>query len=197
MGGFFYYFSEIVSCRMSMYQQLSRLGERFFSRAFLFKHGFNLSPMYRRSTGRVVSVSKDLYRIEVKLKLSYKNRNYVNTIFGGSMFASVDPFPMVQLINIIGPGYVVWDKAAQIRFLRPGDKTLFAVFQYTPEEVAEIKKQVAARKEIEIVKTTQLVAPLSGKVHCEVDKTIYIADKAFFKAKRKKRQAEKASLKQA
>ncbi|MGC6422289.1 MAG: DUF4442 domain-containing protein [Flavobacteriaceae bacterium] len=178
---------------MSMYQQLSRLGERFFSRAFLFKHGFNLSPMYRRSTGRVVSVSEDLFRIEVKLKLSYKNRNYVNTIFGGSMFASVDPFPMVQLINLIGPHYVVWDKAAHIRFLRPGDKDLQAIFQYTPQEVADIQKQVAAKKEIEIVKTTQLIDPLSGKIHCEVDKTIYIADKSFFKAKQKKRLKEKAT----
>ena len=181
---------------MSMYQKLSRLGAHFFSRAFLFKHGFNFSPMYRRSTGRVTYVSKDLYRIEVKLPLSYKNRNYVNTIFGGSMFASVDPFPMVQLINIIGDNYVVWDKAAQIRFLRPGNKDLQAIFEYTPEEVAQIKQQVAEKNEIEIVKTTRLVDPKTDTVHCEVDKTIYIADKAFFKAKRKKREAEKTISKQ-
>lgn len=109
------------------------------------------------------------------------------------MFASVDPFPMVQLINLIGPHYVVWDKAAHIRFLRPGDKDLQAIFQYTPQEVADIQKQVAAKKEIEIVKTTQLIDPLSGKIHCEVDKTIYIADKSFFKAKQKKRLKEKAT----
>ena len=137
---------------MSAYQTLASFGARFFSRAFLFKYGFNLSPMYRRSCGKVVAVSEDLHRIEVKLPLSYKNRNYVNTIFGGSLFASVDPFPMVQLINIIGQDYVVWDKKAEIRFLRPGQNTLYAEFTYSPEEVTYIKKEVAEKNEIEIIK---------------------------------------------
>ena len=172
---------------MSVYQQLTRIGTRFFKRSFLFKYGFNLSPMYRRSTGKVIYVSEDLHTIRVKLALSYKNRNYVNTIFGGSMFASVDPFPMVQLINIIGDDYVVWDKAAHIRFLRPGDKDLYATLTYTNQEIDDIKQQVAAKKEIEIVKTTQLMAKDTGKVHCEVDKVIYIADKAYFKTKRAER----------
>ena len=172
---------------MSVYQQLTRIGTRFFKRSFLFKYGFNLSPMYRRSTGKVIYVSENLNIIRVKLALSYKNRNYVNTIFGGSMFASVDPFPMVQLINIIGDDYVVWDKAAHIRFLRPGNKDLYATFTYTDQEIDDIKQHVAAKKEIEIVKTTQLTAKDTGKVHCEVDKVIYIADKAYFKAKRAER----------
>ena len=176
---------------MSAYQILASLGARFFSRAFLFKNGFNLSPMYRRSCGRVVAVSEDLHRIEVKLPLSYKNRNYVNTIFGGSLFASVDPFPMVQLINIIGDDYVVWDKSAEIRFLRPGQGTLRAEFVYTPEEIESIIKDVAAKNEIEIVKTTQLIDQRTKEICCEVHKKIYIANKAFFKVKRAQREANK------
>ncbi|MEL6988648.1 MAG: DUF4442 domain-containing protein, partial [Bacteroidota bacterium] len=65
-------------------------------------YGFNLSPMYRRSVGKIVHVSDDLLKVEIKLPLNYKNRNYVNSIFGGSMFSAVDPIPMVQLINLIG-----------------------------------------------------------------------------------------------
>lgn len=176
---------------MSVYQTMTSFGAHFFSRAFLFKHGFNLSPMYRRSCGRVMTVSEDLHRIEVKLPLSYKNRNYVNTIFGGSLFASVDPFPMVQLINIIGDDYVVWDKSAEIRFLRPGKGTLRAEFVYTPEEIESIIMGVVAKNEIEVVKTTQLIDEQTKTVCCEVHKTIYIANKAFFKAKRAKRAANK------
>ena len=141
---------------MSFYQRLSRWGMLFFSPAFVFKHGFNLSPMYRRTSGKITYVSPDLHQLKIKLPISYKNRNFVNTIFGGSMFASVDPFPMVQLINIIGKDYVVWDKAAEIRFLRPGTSDLYAEFLYTRDEVDQIKKQVAQKKEIEITKTTQL-----------------------------------------
>ena len=168
---------------MSFYQRLSKLGMLFFSPAFVFKHGFNLSPMYRRTSGKITYISPDLHKIKIKLPISYKNRNFVNTIFGGSMFASVDPFPMVQLINIIGNEYVVWDKAAKIRFLRPGTSDLYAEFIYTKDEVDEIKKQVAEKNEIEISKVTQLKEQKTDLVCCEVDKRIYIADKKFFKNK--------------
>ena len=177
---------------MISYQRLSKLAERFLSRSFIFKYGFNWSPMYSRSSGKVTFVSEDLHRIEVKLPLSYRNRNYVNTIFGGSLFASVDPFPMVQLINIIGPDYVVWDKKAEIRFLRPGQNTLYAEFTYSPEEVTTIKKEVAEKNEIEIIKTTQLIDRKTNAVCCEVDKTIYIAEKSFFKEKRRKKAKNKS-----
>ena len=176
---------------MVSYQRLSQLAERFFTRSFIFKYGFNWSPMYSRSSGKVTFVSVDLHRIEVKLPLSYRNRNYVNTIIGGSLFASVDPVPMVQLINIIGQDYVVWDKKAEIRFLRPGQNTLYAEFTYSSEEVTTIKKEVAEKNEIEIIKTTQLIDRTTNAVCCEVDKTIYIAEKSFFKEKRRKKAKKK------
>ncbi|RMF10628.1 MAG: DUF4442 domain-containing protein, partial [Candidatus Neomarinimicrobiota bacterium] len=83
---------------MSVYQQLARFGSRLFPPAVVFRVGFNLSPMYRRTTGKILSVSDDLKHIVVSLPLSWKNRNYVNSIFGGAMFSAVDPIPMVQLI---------------------------------------------------------------------------------------------------
>src|SRR2546426_1166496 len=54
------------------------------------------------------------------------HRNYVGTILGGAMYAAVDPFYMIMLIKLLGPGYIVWDKAAAIRFRRPGTTTLEA-----------------------------------------------------------------------
>ena len=35
---------------------------------------------------------------------------------------------MIMLIQNLGPGYAVWDKAATIRFLKPGRTTLYAKF---------------------------------------------------------------------
>jgi len=170
---------------LSRYQQLAKLGKKYIGQHKLFKHGFNLSPMYRRSTGRIIHVSKDLMKVDIKLPLSWKNSNYVNTIFGGSMFAAVDPIPMVQLINILGDKYVVWDKSAQIRFKRPAKTTLYASFQYDSEEVEHIKKKVSDEGEIEIVKRTVLTNKEGNKAYCIVDKTIYVADKLFYKEKRK------------
>ncbi|MEM1218771.1 MAG: DUF4442 domain-containing protein, partial [Bacteroidota bacterium] len=122
-----------------------------------------------------------------------RNRNYVNSIFGGSLFASVDPIPMVQLMNIIGDGYVVWDKSAEIYFKRPAKENLYAEFIYTKEELDTIKNRVKEEQEIEIVKVTQLMDKGQNKVFCEVRKTIYVANKAFYKEKRKRKLARQSS----
>ncbi len=172
---------------MSIYQKFTAFGKKFIGYNTLFKYGFNLSPMYRRSTGRVQTVTKDLSRITIKVPLSWKNRNYVGTIFGGSMFASVDPIPMVQLINLLGDDYVVWDKSAEIKFKRPANQNLFAEFVYTPEELENIKKRVAVENEIEIVKSTSLTNKEQTIEFCVVHKTLYIATKSFYKNKRKRK----------
>ena len=140
--------------------------------------------MYRRSTGRITEVSPDLHVVKIILPISYKNRNYVNSIFGGSMFSAVDPIPMVQLINILGDGYVVWDKSAEIFFKRPAKENLFAEFTYSSQELEQIKERISQENEIEIVKTTTLTNKAQSKIFCEVRKTIYIADKAYYKMKR-------------
>lgn len=169
---------------MSIYKKIAKVGPKFFSKATLFKYGFNLSPMYRRSTGRIVEVSEDLLNIKIKLPINWKNRNYVNSIFGGSMFAAVDPIPMVQLINLIGEEYVVWDKSAKIMFKRPAKEDLYAAFSYAEQELEEIKLMAKEQKEIEITKTTELTNQDGAKTYCAVEKTIYVADKAFYKQKR-------------
>lgn len=171
---------------MAFYQQVVKQGSKYFGLPRIFKWGFNFSPMYRRSTARIQHVSDDLLRITIKLPINYKNRNYMGTIFGGSMFSAVDPIPMVQLINLLNSNYVVWDKSAKIFFKRPGNEDLYAEFNYSEIELNEIKEGVKNENEIQIVKTTQLTNKDKTKVFCEVKKTIYIADKQFFKEKRKK-----------
>ncbi len=169
---------------MSFYQSLAKTGSKYLGKAKLFKYGFNLSPMYRRSTARITEVTDDLLEVKIRLPLSYKNSNYVGSIFGGSLFSAVDPIPMVQLINLLGDDYVVWDKSAEISFKIPARETLFAVFTYTEAELSDIKARVLSEKEIDIVKTTRLTDKAGTKTFCEVRKTIYVADKAFYRQKR-------------
>lgn len=172
---------------MSIYQKIAEVGQRFMGKSTLMKYGFNWSPMYRRSTGRIIEVSEDLLHVRIKLPLSYKNRNYVNSIFGGSMFSAVDPIPMVQLMNLLDSNYVVWDKSAEILFKRPAKEHLFADFRYAEEELETIRKTIAVDHEMEIVKTTKLTDKDGSVVFCEVRKRIYIADKGYYKKKRKRK----------
>jgi len=77
---------------MSLYQDFARIGSKYIGKPKLFKYGFNLSPMYRRSTARIIHVSSDLLEVRIRMPISYKNKNYVSSIFGGSMFAAVDQY---------------------------------------------------------------------------------------------------------
>src|SRR5215471_15876677 len=94
---------------------------------------FNLLPAYRGTGGRVTYIAADFREVRVKLPLSWRTRNYVGTIYGGSLYGAVDPIYMIMLIKVLGPRYTVWDKAAIIRFKRPGRETLFARFLLTEE----------------------------------------------------------------
>lgn len=168
-----------------MYQFLSRISNRYFSKYShrLFKWFFNISPMYRRSTGRITSVAKDLSRIEIKIPLSYKNKNYVGTIFGGSLFSATDPIYMVQLIQLMGRDYVIWDKSSMVRFKRPANEDAYASFVFTEEEIEKLKKQIADKMEVDLVKLVEIKSK-EGKLFCEIEKTIYVADKKYYKEKR-------------
>lgn len=179
---------------MTFYQNLSKYGAKIVGLPKLFKWAFNLSPMYRRSTARIQSVSDDLSKICIRLPITYKNKNYMGTIFGGSMFSSVDPIPMVQLIYLTDHQYVIWDKSAEIYFKRPAHIDLHAEFTYTKEELKEIEERIKTEKEIVIVKTTQLTDKSKKTLYCEIKKTIYIADKSFYKQKRQQKKAESENV---
>lgn len=171
---------------MSIYKTISKVGQKYIGKATLFKYGFNFSPMYRRSTGRITNVTDDLLKVDIKIPLSWKNANYVGTIFGGSLSSATDPIYMVQLLNILDDNYVVWDKSAEIKFKRPAKKIAYASFEFTEDEIAEIKKDVAEKNEIELVKKLNIIGP-NKEVYCEVSKVLYIADKEFYREKRRKK----------
>lgn len=170
-----------------MYATITRFLEKFIKRKYIFQYAFNLSPMYRRSTGRVYFVSEDLHDIKVRIKLSYRNVNYVGTIFGGSMASATDPIYMIQLMFILQEKYIVWDKAVNIRFKRPAKETAYAHFEFSTEEVDAIKQAVEEKGEVDWVKKLNLTNKDGSVVFAEVEKTIYIASKAFYKEKRKKK----------
>ena len=114
--------------------------------------------------------------MRVRLPLSWRTRNYVGTTFGGSLYGAADPMYMIMLIHILGPAYEVWDKAATIRFKRPGRSTLYARFLIREEEIAEIRRLLETAPKTERVFAVDLV-DADGVVHAAVEKTISIRRK--------------------
>jgi acyl-coenzyme A thioesterase PaaI-like protein len=135
--------------------------------------GFNLFPAFRGTGGRVTYIAGDFREARVRLPLNWRTRNYVGTIFGGSLYGAVDPLYMILLIKILGPGYVVWDKAATIRFLKPGRGTLHARFVIEEAEIEAIKKALQTAPSVDRVYSVDL-ADAAGVVHAAVEKTLYI-----------------------
>jgi acyl-coenzyme A thioesterase PaaI-like protein len=134
---------------------------------------FNLCPAYRGTGARVTYISSDFREARVKLPLNWRTRNYVGTIFGGSLYGAVDPMYMILLIKILGPDYVVWDKAATIRFVKPGRGTLFARFLVEESGIEEIKKALETAPSIDRVYSVDLT-DAQGVVHATTEKTVYI-----------------------
>jgi acyl-coenzyme A thioesterase PaaI-like protein len=143
----------------------------------LRRWGFNFFPAYRGTGARITYIAADWREIRIKLPLNWRTRNYVGTIYGGSMYAAVDPIYMIMLIKLLGPGYVVWDKAASIRFRKPGKSTLSARFVVDQAETEAIQAALAQQEAIDRVYQIDLVDP-DGVVHASVEKTIYIRRKA-------------------
>jgi acyl-coenzyme A thioesterase PaaI-like protein len=158
--------------QVSRSTRVGRHGESW--RTLLWRWGFNFFPAFRGTGGRVTYIAADWTEIRVTVPLNWRTRNYVKTIFGGSMYGAVDPFYMFMLIKLLGPDYVVWDKTAAIRFRRPGRERLFATFQVSPEDLMEIRDGVAAAGKYEKSYTVNLVSA-SGEVHAIIEKGIHIS----------------------
>src|SRR5512136_1899617 len=133
----------------------------------------NLYPPFLGAGIRVRRVGPDGRAFEVRMKLSFLNRNYVGTHFGGSLYAMCDPFFMLILIPALGPDYVVWDKEATIRFRRPGRGTVRASFHIPQERVEEIREAADASGKVEPVFTAEVVGD-DGRVVAEVEKVIHV-----------------------
>ncbi|GAB4432049.1 MAG: hotdog fold domain-containing protein [bacterium] len=106
----------------------------------IFRFFLNIYPPFWGTGISVKRISRDYREVVVEMKLRFYNRNYVKTHFGGSLYAMTDPFYMLMLMQILGKNYIVWDKSAQIDFIKPGRGTVRAHFVITDEQIEDILK---------------------------------------------------------
>ncbi|MBI2331749.1 MAG: YiiD C-terminal domain-containing protein [Chloroflexi bacterium] len=114
--------------------------------------------------------------IVVEMKLTLFNINLVGVHFGGSLYAMCDPWFMLILMRLLGKDYIVWDKAANIQFKKPGRGRVKARFHIPPERVDQIRSDVDAQGKIEPIFTVDIVDD-DGQVIAQVEKLLYIRRK--------------------
>jgi len=134
---------------------------------------YNFYPIYRRTGARIDYIDDSWKEIRISIPLRFWTRNYYGTISGISMFGGVDPIYMVMLIKLLGPQYVVWDKEAAIRFIRPGSNRLFARFKLDDTELGLIRKTLEAEPSVTRTYHIDLV-DTEGIICASVDKAIHI-----------------------
>jgi hypothetical protein len=166
--------------------------ESLYSRWFRF--GVNHFPAFRRSSGRVRFISSDWKEIHVRIKRGFRNTNYNGSIYGGSIYAAIDPIYAIQLIQIFGKDYVVWDKKAVIDFKRPIKKKAIAQFIFTDDLIETIRQNLELKGEYYFDLPVSFVDE-SGFVYAEIDKTLFIATREFYKQKIAKKKQELAAQK--
>ncbi len=142
----------------------------------LMRWGFNFFPAYRGTGGRITYIAADWREVRIRLPLSWRTRNYVGTIYGGSIYGAVDPFYMIMLIKLLGPAYVVWDKAATVRFQKPGTRSLYARFSLPTHETDFIRTALRTVPKLDRTYTIELTDQ-TGVVHATIQKTIQIRHK--------------------
>jgi hypothetical protein len=77
---------------------------------------------------------------------------------------------------------VVWDKAAHIKFKRPGREKVYAKFHFSTEEIQHISQSTREKGEsVFELKVNWLNT--EGKTITEIDRFLYVATKDFYKKK--------------
>ena len=146
------------------------------SHAHALRRGVNLWPPFLGMGIRVKHIAPDMKSIDVEMKLRWWNANYVGTHFGGSLFAMTDPFYMLMLMANLGRDYIVWDKAASIRYRKPGKGTVRAEFRLTDAQLDDIREKLKTLPKWEPIFKVE-VKDVQGTVIAEVEKLLHVKKK--------------------
>ena len=141
---------------------------------------WNFWPPFWGAGIKIDFIAQDFKSARVRLKRRPWTKNMVGTQFGGSIYAMTDPIYMVLFLMVLGRGYIVWDKAATIRFRKPGRSELTAEFNITDEDLAKTKEHLRTAETLDW-HVDVLVKDAAGDVVAEIHKIGHIRNKRFRK----------------
>jgi hypothetical protein len=144
----------------------------------------NFWPPFLGAGIRVKNIAPDMKAVDVEMKLRWWNANYVGTHFGGSLFAMTDAFYMLMLMANLGREYIVWDKAATIRYRKPGRGTVRAEFRLPDTQIDDIREKLKTLPKYEPIFSVE-VKDAAGLVIAEVEKVVHVRKKKQAAAREK------------
>ena len=133
-------------------------------------------PPYLASGVKVENVNDNFTQVTVSMKQHPWNTNYVGVHFGGSLYSMTDPFYMFILLEHLKKDFVVWDKEANIKFIKPGKGKVTVKFEVTLEEIEKIKQEALANSKYEPEFETYIYDE-DNQVVAKVWKRLYVKKK--------------------
>jgi acyl-coenzyme A thioesterase PaaI-like protein len=147
-----------------------------------YRRLIGLWPCIWCTGSQITFVSADFKELHISLKLNARTRNRVGTVYGGSIYSSVDPHFMLMFMQILGKDYVVWDKGASMKFIKPITGKVKCRFLITDELVERVKAEISAHGQFVFDLPLQYEDE-DGRVYATFIKTIYTASKTYYKNK--------------
>ena len=122
---------------------------------------------------RITHISPDWRELRVSMKLRWFNRNIMGTQFGGSLYSMIDPHLMLLLMQLLGSEYTIWDKAAEIEFIRPGRGTVTSTIVITDAELDAIVENTAGGRKY-LPEFNLKILDDSGGIVAKIKKVLYV-----------------------
>lgn len=136
-----------------------------------------LYPPYLGMGIRLHSHADDFTRFDVQLVERWYTRNLFGTHFGGSLFAMSDPFYVFIITLNFGRGYIIWDKSAEIDFVKPAKGTITGIFEIDKDTLTAMQSDVDDAGKRTFHFSTEL-RDEDGQTVARVRKEVYVRSKA-------------------
>ena len=142
----------------------------------LFKQMLNLYPPYLGAGVRVEYISEDWKELQVSMALRWYNKNAVGTHFGGSLYSMIDPHLMLLLMRLLGKEYLVWDKSAEIEFVKTSRKKVTSVIKISDKDLEQIIRNTE-KGEKYFARFIIEIRDENNELVTKVEKVIYVRKK--------------------
>lgn len=136
----------------------------------------NIWPPFFFCGIRIAYLSADFREARVELKMRPWNKNAFGTHFGGSLFAMTDPFYALMLSALLGKEYYVWDKRADIDYIKPGKQVVFATFNITDGMLNDIIANTANGDKY-LPEYPVMVQDNKGDIVAKLNRQLYVRKK--------------------
>lgn len=150
--------------------------KQFLKKAWLMKYLLNIWPPFLFTGIRVIALSSDFKEAKIQLSQRSWNTNAVGVHFGGSLYAMTDPFYMLMILAQLGKDYIVWDKSAEIEYIKPGKGKVFADFVVSDGLIDEIIRQTQSGEKY-LPQLPVNIINEQGELVAKLNRTVYIRKK--------------------